>query len=372
MIGNVYITGQIGNNYDENGNITQKGVELIDVVSQIEPLSSCETINVWINSPGGFVSVGNDIHDYLKGLENVVTIADGYCASIATKIHLSRPLGQRKVVAGTQYMIHNPLMPEITNANTNDLKEIIEFLEPMQKDLVKTYVDSTGTSKEAIQALMDVESSLTDEQLVSLNFVSEIINKVQLKAVAFLDKQVNNKQLDMNKSNIKLSLMMKAMAMLKGREVVAIIQDVAQGTIETPFSDIMAGDPIMLGTEPAPADTYVLADGTQLVVTEVGIVGEIITPSGEEVDYTALETEISDLKAKNEALALQLEEKTALIQAMETEHEQVMAVVSANKSKASSYVPPINSAVNISRNKGVDKVAMLADRRAELQTRKNK
>jgi hypothetical protein len=49
---------------------------------------------------------------------------------------------------------------------------------------------------------------------------------------------------------------------------------------------------IYLGTEPAPAGTYTLEDGTQLVVTEVGIIGEIVTPAGETVEYTALEAEI--------------------------------------------------------------------------------
>ena len=154
MVGNIHIIGQIGNSYDENGNITVKGVELVDVVSQVEPLIGCKKINVWINSGGGYVSVGNDIAKYLSNIPNVVTIADGFCASIATKIHLSVPVENRKVVTGTSYMIHNPLVPQIENANVNDLKDVIDGLQPIQNELVKTYTDATGTSKEAIQALM--------------------------------------------------------------------------------------------------------------------------------------------------------------------------------------------------------------------------
>ena len=371
MIGNVHIIGQIGTTYKEDGTVDVKGVELVDVVSQVEPLVGYDTINVWINSGGGLVSVGNDIAEYIAKIPNVVTIADGFCASIATKIHLAVPYENRKAVAGTQYMIHNPLMPEITNANTNDLKDIIDVLEPMQKDLVNTYVDATGMSKEAVQSLMNVEANISDEQLLSMRFVSEVINKIQLKAVAFIDeKQVKNKQTDMSNTNIKLSLYAKAMAFVKGREVQAIIEEVAQGTIETPFSDIMVGDPIMLGTEPAPADTYVLADGTQLVVTEVGIVGEIVTPSGEEVDYTELELEIENLKAQiveKDAVIAQMNEQH---EALALEHSNVLEVMNKAKAVQSTYTPPVNS-IKVPKEV-TSRVQTLEQRRAEIQAKRAK
>jgi ATP-dependent protease ClpP protease subunit len=378
MVGNIHIIGQIGTTHKEDGSIDVKGVELVDVISQIEPLIGYDVINVWINSGGGLVSVGTDIANYLSNIPNVVTIADGFCASIATKVHLAVTLANRKVVNGTQYMIHNPLLPTITNANADDLKDAIDVLEPMQKDLVKTYVDATGTSKEAIQSLMNVEASLTDEQLISLGFASEIINKIQLKSVAFIDpKEVNNKNTNMSKQNIKLSLYAKAMAMVKGREVVAVIQEVTQGTIETPFSDIMVGDPIMLGTDPAPADTYTLDDGTQLVVTEVGIVGEIITPAGDSVDVTTLMEEIVDLKEQIANLSAQVAEKDGVIaqmneahETLETEHSATLEVMNTLKAKGSSYTPPVNSVRVPKEVANTSKT--LADRRAEIQARKQK
>lgn len=382
MVGNVHIIGQIGNSYKEDGSILEKGVELVDVVSQVEPLKDCETINVWINSGGGLVSVGDEIANYLGSKKNIVTIADGFCASIATKIHLSVPKENRKVVTGTVYMIHNPLFSEITNANADDLKAAAAVLEPIQKSLVSMYVKQTGTSKQAIQALMNLESSLTEDQLVDLGFVSEVINKVQLKAVAFIDREkVINKQSNM--SNIKLNLFQKAMAKVSGREIKAIMEDVEQGTIETPFSDIMVGDPIMLGTEPAPADTYVLANGTQLIVTEPGIVGEIILPSGDPTEYTDLMNKFETLEAENVALKAEIESLKAsaeasakAIQEMETEHNEVLAVVEAYKAKeASNYTPPAarNQFGNRGKNGGEpDKAELLNQRREELKARSAK
>ena len=373
MVGNVHIIGQIGNSYNEDGSIKDKGVELVDVISQVEPLKDCEVINVWINSGGGLVSVGDEIANYLASKKNVVTIADGFCASIATKIHLSVPLENRKVVAGTQYMIHNPLFSEIKNANANDLKEAAAVLEPIQKGLVSMYVKSTGTSKQAIQSLMNLESSLSEEDLINLGFASEIINKVQLKAVAFIDqKKVINSNTNM--SNVKLNLLQRAMAKVNGREIKAIVEDVEQGTIETPFSDLMVGDPIMLGTEAAPADTYVLSDGTQIVVAEAGIIGEIIAASGDPVEYTDLMNKIAELEAENTALKSEKEAQNAVIAEMENEHNEVLAVVNQYKAKEkSSFTPPAATA-SFKRTPGGEpsKAEALAQRREELKNKKTK
>lgn len=356
MIGNIYITGVIGSTEDE------KGVELIDVVSQIEPLKGCEQINCFINSPGGSVEVGKSIAQYLKSLPNVNTIATGQCASIATEIHLAVPLANRKIVAGTEYMIHNPLFANIDKANTNDLKEMVAVLEPIEKEMVKMYVEATGVTKDAISALMDVEAFLTEEQLLSLNFVSEIIPKI--KPLAFLNQ---NKE-KMSKQTIKLGLVAKAMAKLQGRTVEAIFETVEQGEIETPFSDLMVGDPIMLNGVPAPADTYVLPNGTQLVVSEEGIIAEIITPSGDPVDYTA---EVSALKTEIEALKAELQMKSEAMAIMETEHAEVVAVLDGLKAKKSTFVPPVAQA-NFRKTHSVEKsqADLLAERRQLLNQKK--
>ena len=372
MQGNIYIIGQIGNSYKEDGSINAKGVELVDVVNQLEPLSECENINVWINSGGGLVETGHQIAEYLATKSNVTTIADEFCASIATEIHLSVPVAKRKVVAGTQYMIHNPLFPQITNANANDLREMADVLDPIQEGLVKMYTKQTGTSKEAIQALMNVEASLTDEQLVTLGFVSEIINKVQLKAVAFIDpKDVINKQSNMSK--IKLGLYMKAMAMVKGREVKAIIEEVEQGTIETPFSDLMPGDPIMLGEVAAPADTYVLADGTKIVVVDEGVISEIIPAASDDAEpeeVLNLKAKLAELEAENVALKAENEVNASAIAQMETEHEATLVVLNELEQKRSTF-KPAPAATAFRKPAEVTKTAkeLMAERKAAYKSK---
>ena len=354
MIGNIYISGQIGSTENE------KGVELIDVVSQAEKLKDCTQINCFINSPGGSVEVGKSIAKYLKSLPNVHTIATGQCASIATEIHLAVPLANRKIVAGTEYMIHNPLFADIDKANSNDLKDMLAVLQPIEKDMVNMYSESTGVGKDAISALMDIEAFLTDEQLLSLNFVSEIIPKI--KPLAFF------KQDKMSKQTIKLGLLAKAMAKIQGRTVKAMFVETEQGEIETPFEDLMVNDPIMLEGEPAPPDTYVLPDNTEIVVVEEGLVGEIKTAEGEEVEYLE---EIQALKAENENLKAELQTAKEAMAVMETEHSEVVAVLDGLKSKKSTFVPPVAQA-NFRKTHSVEKsqADVLAERRQMLNQKK--
>lgn len=368
MIGNIYINGQIGSTPET------KGVELIDVVSQVEPLKGCTQINCYINSQGGSVEVGRSIAEYLKTIPNLYTIATGLCASIATEIHLCVPVENRKIVAGTEYMIHNPLFSNIEQANSNDLEEMLSVLKPIENQMVKMYSKATGTSEEAISALMDVEAFLTEDQLLSLGFVSEILPKN--KPLAFLNTE--NK---MSKTNIKLGLFAKSMAKIKGREVQAIMADVTQGTIETPFADLMVGDPILLNGVEAPADTYILSDGTQLVVTEVGIIAEIVNPQGATVEY--YQQQVEDMKAELEALKAELatanEAKAELatvkeaMAIMEKEHSEVLAIVEDLKAKKSTFVPPVAQANFRKPNAEPVKsaVEVLAEKRAMLKN-KNK
>lgn len=355
MIGKIYITGQIGS--DEN----TKGVELVDVVSRVEPLRNCEAIECYINSPGGSVEVGSQIAEYIGSISGMKTIATGICASIATKIHLAVPIENRFVVEGTEYMIHNPLFMDIKTANADQLEEMANVLKPIQNDLVKMYHKATGTSQEAISALMDIEASLTEEQLLTLGFVSSVIPK--LKPLAFINKSDKMEK----KQTIKLTLLEKAMAKIQGREIKAIMADVEQGSIETPFSDLMVGDPIMLNGEPAQPDTYVLADGTQLVVTEAGIIGEIIAPTA---ISNELEAENNALKEQVANLTAELEAKNSAIAQMETEHNEVVALVESLKEKKSTYTPPVAQA-NFRKVEPASKstAEIMAEKRASLKSK---
>lgn len=366
MEGHVYIIGQIGS--DEK----TKGVEIQDVVSKVEAMADFDNIFVHIDSMGGFVHVGDAIHDYLSTKTNVSTIAENVCMSIATKIHLSVPKEKRFVVEGTKYLTHNPLLTNVSG-NADELIKMAEELKPVQNELVKMYVSKTGLSKEAVEGLMNQESFISEEQLIEMNFASKILPKNELKAVAFYNKEEKTKNENfMSKFKVQaLQMFAKAMNVdLKeiikdendGREAVALMIETENGTLETPFSDLMVGDPVLIDGVQAPAGTYVsTADGMTIVIDEMGMISEII-PAVED-DVEALKTEIENLKAQNESLIAEKEVLNVKVSEMETEQKEVLETIQNFKQVKSVFVPKVGK--TIINSKGKDEVLSVKERIAK-------
>jgi len=350
MIGKVYIKGQIGGEYiDENGNKVE-GVSLTDVVSQVQALKGSDEIHVIINSPGGSVEVGDSIFNYLKEVKGIKTIASGLCASIATKIHLSAEKENRFIEEGTVYMIHNPLFTNVSG-NADELKEMAQYLEPIEKDLVNMYSKTTGLEKSAIKGMMKQETEFTATQAVELGFASKILSKMQYKAVAFIDKSnVNLINEKMSKTSAFAKLV-KNLAEFAGVEVPAFKDERTAlnimftgdgGNVMTPFEDLVVGDPVTMedGT-PAPDGTYVSEDGTTQITVVGGFVDaiEMLSNDGDlSVMVVALKEQIANLDAK-------LAEKDEVINTMTSEKAETEKVLEAVNAKIASNFKPAKGPV---------------------------
>jgi ATP-dependent protease ClpP protease subunit len=350
MIGKVYIKGQIGGEYiDENGNKVE-GVSLTDVVSQVQALKGSDEIHVIINSPGGSVEVGDSIFNYLKEVKGIKTIASGLCASIATKIHLSAEKENRFIEEGTVYMIHNPLFTNVSG-NADELKEMAQYLEPIEKDLVNMYSKTTGLEKSAIKGMMKQETEFTATQAVELGFASKILSKMQYKAVAFIDKSnVNLINEKMSKTSAFAKLV-KNLAEFAGVDVPAFKDERTAlnvmftgdgGNVMTPFEDLMVGDPVTMEDGNAAADgTYVSEDGTMQITVLNGVVDaiEMLSNDGDlSVMVVALKEQIANLEAK-------LAEKDEAINTMTSEKAETEKVLEAVNAKIASNFKPAKGPV---------------------------
>jgi ATP-dependent Clp protease protease subunit len=351
MIGNVYIKGQIGNSYDENGIITKMGVELIDVVSQVQGLGEVDSINVHIDSEGGYVEVGRSIAQFLNSLGNVNTIAENLCASIATEIHLSVPLNNRFIQEGTTYLIHNPWLQSVSG-DASQLEEYAKGIKETESEMISMYAKATGVSKEALSGLMKIETSLTADQCLKLNFASAIVPKQQQRAVALI---YNQKQTNMKKPLMERVAL--AMSILKGEEIVATVErtelammvETDKGILNLPFDDIQVGDPVLLEDGTVPTDgTYLTLEGATIVILD-GLVSEYMPapelevelelsamPTQEEMD--ALTAENESLKAEIEALKLELDKANGVAETVVAKMEELAKV-------GSNYTPPAQATV---------------------------
>lgn len=316
IIGNIYINGVIGSSEGS------KGVELQDVVLQVEANKGAECFHIHINSPGGSVNTGRLIAEYISKLESAVTIATGLCGSIATEIHLSVPLLNRKIIAGTKYFIHNPLLQDVSG-NALELQKASEFVKVYEKEMLQMYVKRTGTDKAAIEGLMNAETSLTDEQCKALGFVSEVLNKQELKAVAFLDKEIikteNKNKIDMSKitEEIKQGFAnLKAELGLKKPEVKAGMLSTDKGELNYESEGELpeVGETVYVGDEIAPEGNYTDEDGTVVTVVADGVVESVVLVEEEET-VEALKLKLDE---QAEAHKLELEElKTSFTEQMD-------------------------------------------------------
>ena len=312
-IGHIYINGQIGNTLNDDGSIKEKGVELFDLVEQLESNGEVDKTIVHINSPGGYVNVGDDISAFVKMIPNCFTSAEKQCASIATKVFLSVPLQNRTIEQGTEFMIHNPFLQNVTG-DAQSLKDAAESTQKIEEDLEKFYSEATGLDKSVLSSFMASTLTMTPEQCVKMKFASSITEKEQARAVALI---YNKQQTKMKKPiSTRLALAMAVITgnataqMNEGREAKAMTLESDKGTLTTPYEDLMVGDEVMIDGVVAPDDTYVLTDGMSIVVVE-GLIAEIVEAEGdapEGDDAEALKAQVLELTTKNGELEAKLVE----------------------------------------------------------------
>lgn len=139
-----------------------------------------DDIDLIISSPGGSVYEGlaifNAIRDYrrdaiaLGGKTSVTARVVGLGASMASYI----PMAANKVVVEDNaiWMIHNPWSFAI--GDQNDMRKEADILDGIASVLASAYVNKTGKEKSEIRDMMDVETFLFGDEIVTAGFADEV------------------------------------------------------------------------------------------------------------------------------------------------------------------------------------------------------
>lgn len=326
MIGEIYINGVIGSFEDETGEF-QKGVEVEDIITQYNKVKLNPIINVNISSPGGLVSEGNAIYDYLLSLKTnhtVNTKTTGNIGSIATKIFL---VGQKRVISEDHtFMIHNPWGG--VTGDSKALKKASKEMEGYEKELRNFYMAATDLSEAAIAPLMDKEATLSADQAIELGFATE---KEKFKVLAFIKKEETM-------STEEKGLWNKIKAIVKAQE-----QDDDEGP-KNLLLELDGGSQVYVLTEdetlegksvvvaeggeptdaPAPDGDHLLADGRTITVAEgvITAVSEASTEPNEE-----LEARITNLEESIATIAQGMQSLQASFAKKEEDDEKALAEV---------------------------------------------
>ncbi|TGB04696.1 head maturation protease, ClpP-related [Halobacillus salinus] len=144
-----------------------------DVMTFLKETES-ETINIYINSPGGNVFDGLSIYNQLKRQEAKVNVyVDGLAASAASIIALG---GDKLFMPKTStLMVHHAWT--IALGNAKEFRKVADDLDQIAEAYIAAYEDKFTGTRQELEDLLEDESFLTASQAVTLGFADEEIEE---------------------------------------------------------------------------------------------------------------------------------------------------------------------------------------------------
>ena len=253
-------------------------------------------LNISVDSIGGDLFEGLKIYNAILNHPHETNIVvDGVAGSVASVIALA---GDNISIAKTgSFMIHNALVPSVSG-NHHDLVKIANTLEKYSSIIAGVYADRTKLSMAEALELMNMESTFTADEAVSLGFASKIIEP--LKAVAKINI-IDMNLLDSIKSKMKNEIPAPAPEALEETVENALFSPEQLEEITTLVSamiaEAMAGTP---STEEMGATIATVLNS----ITSKGIVNqseEMVTPEPPKDGVSAFYAKMREIKNKKKS-----------------------------------------------------------------------
>ena len=167
-VGNVYISGPITNWAWDDFNETDS----VQVRRELEKVADAQTLNIYIDSPGGYLDEGMTMMRLIK--EHKASRKNAYCmecASAATLLCI--PCDTVTAYEGGEFLFHMP-----RGGMSGTPKEIISYGEGLQKraqSVAELYsARMPGKTVEDILAMMEDETWMTPREAMECGFVNAI------------------------------------------------------------------------------------------------------------------------------------------------------------------------------------------------------
>jgi ATP-dependent Clp protease protease subunit len=148
------------------------------VVAQLSHLESDDPekdINLYINSPGGYVTAGLAVYDTIQYIKpDVSTICIGQCASMAALLLTAGTAGKRFALPNSRILIHQPLGG--VQGQTTDVEIGAREMLRTRRQLDEIFAKHTGQPVEKIHADTDRDNIMTAEEAVAYGLVDRVIS----------------------------------------------------------------------------------------------------------------------------------------------------------------------------------------------------
>ena len=135
-------------------------------------------IMLYINSPGGSVTVGLAIYDTMHYLKcEVATVCVGMAASMGAFLLAAGAKGKRKALPNAEIMIHQPLGG--ARGQATDIAIHAEQILKIKKTLNVELAKNTGKPLETIKIDTERDNFMTAEEAQAYGLVDKVIYKRQ-------------------------------------------------------------------------------------------------------------------------------------------------------------------------------------------------
>ncbi|MBR3898409.1 MAG: ATP-dependent Clp protease proteolytic subunit [Bacilli bacterium] len=135
-----------------------------------------ETINLYINSPGGSITAGMAIFDTMNFIgSKVSTVCIGMAASMAAFLLASGEEGKRFALPNSEVMIHQPLGG--AQGQATEIKIAAERILSLKKKLNKILSEKTKQDIKKIENDTERDHFLSADEALKYGIIDEIIEK---------------------------------------------------------------------------------------------------------------------------------------------------------------------------------------------------
>ena len=129
-----------------------------------------QTLDVYINSPGGDVDSASEIYAALKGYAGTKIHIVGFCASAASLIAMA---GWSEMVSTARMMVHR--VSAYAEGNYHEHDDTSEALQKADRSVASAYVAKSGMTEKEVLDMMDKTTYLTAREAVGKKLVDKVM-----------------------------------------------------------------------------------------------------------------------------------------------------------------------------------------------------
>jgi len=166
--------------------LDDSGVTATEFIKTTNALGDLTDIDLFINSPGGVVSDGVSITNYLINHSASVSVTVmGQAASIASVIAQAADPGKLHMALGSTMFVHDPLT--VIGGDADDLREAANTLDKIRDSIIPIYQRRSILSTDEIVQLLKNDTTMTAEDAVKNGFADSMDETLEAVAIQDLE-----------------------------------------------------------------------------------------------------------------------------------------------------------------------------------------